>query len=75
MLIEVTDISLCYSGESIEIIKSIVTEFGGWVDENDCDEIPFYPIGAKATRKTKPVIYITREELNNKFGGIVVIRD
>lgn len=38
---ETTHISLGNWGMSVEIIESIVKKFGGWVDENDCDEIPF----------------------------------
>ena len=31
----------CY-GNSVEIMKGIAQEFGGWLDENDCDDIPPY---------------------------------
>ena len=38
---ETTSISLGNWGMSVEIIESIVKKFGGWVDENDCDKIPY----------------------------------
>ena len=40
---ETTLIDLGHWGSSIEIIKNIITHFGGgWIDENDCDDIPYY---------------------------------
>jgi len=71
---ETTSISLGYSGESIEIIQSIVSHFGGWVDENDCDDNPYYYIGCSPI-DIKPVIHITRKQLYEKFGGVVIIDD
>ena len=38
---ETTSISLGNWGLSVEIIEAIVKKFGGWIDENDCDEIPY----------------------------------
>lgn len=39
---ETTFLSLnCYDN-SVEIMKGIAQEFGGWLDENDCDDIPPY---------------------------------
>ena len=39
---ETTFLSLGKWGHSVEIIKAIAEHFGGWVDENDCDDIPYY---------------------------------
>jgi hypothetical protein len=61
-------------GDSVEIIKDIVTHFGGWIDENDCDDKEFYPILKNEDGNIKPIIYITKEELYEKFGGIVIIK-
>ena len=71
---ETTNISLGCWGDSVEIIKDIVTHFGGWIDENDCDDKEFYPILKNEDGNIKPIIYITKEELYEKFGGIVIIK-
>ena len=39
---ETTFLSLGCYGNSVEIMKGIAQEFGGWLDENDCDDIPPY---------------------------------
>lgn len=52
---ETTDISLDLWGNSVEIIEDIVQNFGGgWLDEDDCDDEPYYVI--------EPLIF--------KIGGI-----
>lgn len=71
---ETTCISLGCWGNSVDIIKSIVTEFGGWIDENDCDDKEYYPILKDSNGKIKPVIYITMEDIYKKFGGVVIIK-
>lgn len=40
--LETTYVSLGHYGNSVEIMKGIAQEFGGWLDENDCDDIPPY---------------------------------
>lgn len=35
-------LSLGYNDEAVQIIKVICSYFGGWLDENDCDEQEFY---------------------------------
>lgn len=43
---EKTSLLLEYGGSSVEIMKEIVTHFGGgWIDENDCDDKEYYPVG------------------------------
>lgn len=71
-----THISLGCYGQSDEIITNIVSHFGGgWVDENDCDDKPFHRVGAMVDGEVPPVIYVTMAEIEEKFGGTVVIKD
>lgn len=75
---ETTFISLGKWGNSIEIIKELVSYFGGYIDEDDCDDKEYYYIPSTQPDRRKefpPVIYLTQEELNEHFGGIVVIKD
>ena len=44
---KVTSLSIGCWGNSVEILKGICEEFGGWFDENDCDENDFYRIDKK----------------------------
>lgn len=37
-------LSLGATGNSIEVMKYLCETFGGYIDENDCDEEGFYPI-------------------------------
>ena len=39
---ETTYISMNYNKENVEIMKSICKHFGGWIDENDCDNETYY---------------------------------
>ena len=73
---ETTFIDLRCWGSSVEIIKEIVTHFGGgWIDENDCDDHPFYPINVNTDGSVKPIRYVTMEEIREVFGDNVVIVD
>jgi len=38
-------------GNSIEIMKYLLDEFGGYLDENDCDEDDFYPVNLDSYKK------------------------
>lgn len=72
---ETTYLSLGCWGSSIKIIKEIVAYFGGgWVDDNDCDDIPYYPVELNKYGNIKPVVYVTMEDIYEKFGSIVVIQ-
>jgi hypothetical protein len=62
----------CY-GNSVEIMKSIINHFGGWVDDNDCDEEGYYYIPANPDRNVPQMIRVTMQEIYDKFGGIVII--
>ena len=50
---EITFLRLGCYGNSVEIMKGIAQEFGGWLDENDCDDIPPYWID----KVDKKIIY------------------
>lgn len=72
---ETTFISLGCWGHSVDIIREIVAQFGGgWVDNNDCDDKPYYPVEVDVDGNIKPIIYVTMEDIYEKFGGIVVIQ-
>jgi hypothetical protein len=38
MLVEQLLLFLIVCGNSIEIMRDICEKFGGWLDENDCDD-------------------------------------
>jgi len=69
-----TSVQLGFNGESVEIIKELVSEFGGWIDENDCDEFSFYQIIKNSDGTIKPVFRVTMNEIYEKFGGVVIIK-
>lgn len=70
---ETTDLIIGCWGSSVEIMKSIVAHFGGWVDEDDCDDNEYYEI-EKSDDKIKPVKVVTMEEIYQMFGEKVVIK-
>ena len=71
---ESTYLSLGCWGSSVEIIKEIVAHFGGgWIDENDCDDKEYYPIELDVDGNSKPVQYVTMNDIYEKFGSVVVI--
>lgn len=76
VLAETTYISFGCWGSSVEIAKEIVSHFGGgWIDENDCDDKPYYPIETNPDGSIKPVQYVTMEEIYEKFGSVVIITE
>lgn len=70
---ETTYLSLDKDDSSIDDIKKIVAHFGGWIDEDDCDDEPYYPILRNADGTIKPVIHVTMNDIYDKFGAIVII--
>lgn len=73
---ETTYISLGTWGNSVEIIKALVAQFGGgWVDENNCDDEQPYPIELDADKSIKPVKIVRMEDIYEKFGCIVKIKE
>lgn len=71
---ETTQLILGYWGNSANIMTDLATEFGGWIDENDCDDESYYPIIKNSEGSIRPVIYVTMDEIYEKFGGVVVIK-
>lgn len=74
---ETTGLSLGYWGSSVEIMRELVAQFGdGWVDDNDCDDKEYYPIRTNPDKSIKPIIYVTMEDIYEKYdGATVVIKD
>ena len=66
-------LDLDYWGHSVEIMRSIISFFSGWLDENDCDKEDAYHIKEQPDGVVPNIIKITRSELNKKLGGMVVI--
>ena len=59
-----------------KIIKELVAYFGGgWIDENDCDDEEYYPIELNNDGSVKPVKYVTMNDIYEKFGCVVIIKD
>lgn len=52
-------VSLGYWGSNIEIMKWLLEEFGGYLDESDCDDEPFYPVNLYNFKKGRE---LTKEE-------------
>ena len=44
MVSETTYLMLGYWGNAVAILKDMAMEYGGWLDENDCDSEPSYYI-------------------------------
>lgn len=70
---EYTYISLGHNELAEEIIESIVAEFGGYYDRNDCDDEGFVAIEKEG--RFKPIRRVTIEEVYEKFGEVVIITD
>ena len=68
-----TWLSMYSTENNVEIMKTIINHFGGWIDENDCDDIGYYYVLSNPNRDIPPVIEVTMEEIYEKFGGIVKI--
>ena len=46
-------VSLSTWGSNLEIMNWLLDEFGGYLDENDCDDKDFYPVNIEAFEKGK----------------------
>lgn len=68
-----TQVSLGMWGNSEQIMENIVEEFGGYIDINDCDKEGYKMVKCEKSVQLRPVIHVTKEEINEKFGGIVII--
>ncbi len=71
---ETTYISTPAGNKSVEIMKEIMSIFGGWMIENDSNEpLVFYEIDKNESNDVKPAIHVTMRDIYEKFGGIVII--
>lgn len=72
-------LSLGMWGNSVEILRYVCETFGGYLDENDCDDEPYYPInfhlyeqGKEFTEldkfKNKVITKLGFEKLNTVMG-------
>ena len=50
-------LSLNFWGNSVKILKYLCETFGGYLDENDCDDNGFYPINLDEFQKGKDFTY------------------
>lgn len=51
---EITTLSLGYDKEALGLMKKIASYFGGWIEENDCDdEKPIYFVPGTRTKEKK----------------------
>lgn len=60
VLSEKTSLILGCNDDAIHIMKEIVSYFGGWLDENDCDEDEYYFVKGKIS-------------LQNRFSEVIKI--
>ena len=72
---ETTDLSMCSCKENIDLMKQIVAEFGGWIDDNDCDDEFFYQVMKNPDGTIKPIRYVTMQEVYDRFGEVVIVKD
>ena len=70
---EYTYISLGHNELAEDIIGSIVSEFGGYYDRNDCDDEGFIPVEKEG--RFKPIRRVTMKEIYEKFGEVVIIEE
>lgn len=70
-----TSISLGKDEEAIKIITSIIKQFGGYIDIDDCDDVDYQFIPMNKQFELKPIIHVTMKDIYDKFGGIVIIDD
>ena len=65
---ERVSLSLGKDDDAIKIINDILSYFGGWIDVDDCDDIPYVPIECNSNNKIEPLKYITMEDVYKAFG-------
>lgn len=53
-------------------MTEIVKQFGGWLDFNDEDDIPYEEI-RQGTETPVKVRHVTLQEVYDKFGEVVII--
>lgn len=73
-----TSLSFRAWGSSVEIMRRLVCVFGGWIDDNDCDDESFYYVEKDTSPDNivvKPVRTVTMDEIYEMFGEVVKIVD
>lgn len=70
-----TQILLDYCEDNVTIMRSLVTEFGGYIYENSSKDINYEPIIKDPDGTIKPVFRVTMNDIHEKFGGVVIITD
>lgn len=70
-----TYFSMGQDNDAIKILTDIISQYGGWIDTNDCDDISFIKITKNPDENIKPVVFVTMEDIYEKFGGYVYIID
>lgn len=58
-------LSLGCWGESVEIMKHFAEEFGGYIDESDCDDIGFQPVNIHKLEQARD--YTSMDEFKHKL--------
>lgn len=63
-------LNLGCSGKSVEIMKALLDVFGGYLDENDCDDEGFYPVNIEEFEKGRDLTEIDflTNEIISKLG-------
>ena len=60
-----TLLSIGCRGESVEIVTHFAEEFGGFIDDNDCDDKDFYPVNVEKMEQGKE--YTPKEKFKHKL--------
>lgn len=58
-------LSIGCRGESVEIVTHFAEEFGGFVDDSDCDDKDFYPVNVEKMEQGKE--YTPKEKFKHKL--------
>ena len=68
---EYTSLNMDSGEKQIKILREIVHQYGGWIDEDDSDD--FEPVVKNQDGTIKPVFHVSMEDIYEKFGGVVII--
>lgn len=71
-----TYLSLGSDDEAKYIMTQLLTQFGGWYEENDCsDDINLTPYKGSPDAGYAPPRFVTLQDVYEKFGEYVIIKD
>lgn len=71
-----TYLSLGCDDEAKHIMIQLLTQFGGWYEENDCaDDINLIPYKGSPDSGYAPPRFVTLQDVYEKFGEYVIIQD